>query len=99
MLSSDEASRAAGPGLALKKVSRDTTTADYDNDGDVDLLVTNLDGTPDLLRNNTPGGNWLRVVLQDTEGNRGGVGARVHLMARPWRFDRATRQVTGPAAE
>ena len=75
----EDRSRAAGPGLLLKKVSRGTATADYDNDGDMDLLVTNLDDTPDLLRNDTPGGNWLQVVLQDGAGNREGVGARLRL--------------------
>ena len=56
-----------GPALAVAAVSRGSATADYDNDGDLDLLVTNVAATPNLLRND--GGNrqhWLAVQLGDT---------------------------------
>ena len=56
-----------GPALAVAAVSRGSATADYDNDGDLDLLVTNVAATPNLLRND--GGNrqhWLAFQLAGT---------------------------------
>ena len=56
-----------GPALAAAAVSRGSATADYDNDGDLDLLVTNVAATPYLLRND--GGNrqhWLTIQLGGT---------------------------------
>jgi hypothetical protein len=52
--------------------------ADYDNDGDIDVLVVNYQEPPVLLRND--GGNpqnWLKVRLHPTRGNRNGFGARI----------------------
>ena len=72
----------AGPGLAVEKVSRGGAFGDYDNDGDIDLLITNLNDTPDLLRNE--GGNhnnWVGLDLVGTSGNRDAIGARVQLFA------------------
>ena len=62
----------AGRGLAVEKVSRGAAFGDYDNDGDIDVLVLNIDDTPTLLRND--GGNrnhWLQVSLIGTTSNRG----------------------------
>ena len=66
--------------VARPAVSRGSAAGDYDNDGDQDLLVCNLDGPPALLRND--GGNqqhWLRLRLVGSASNRDGVGARVAL--------------------
>ena len=55
---------------------------DYDNDGDLDILVNNCGQAPQLLRND--GGNanhWLEIFLIGTKSNRDGVGARVKLTA------------------
>ncbi len=71
----------AGDGLAIVKGSRTVLPIDIDTDGDLDLLVTNLNDTPDLLRNETTGGNWLQVRLQGTTSNRDGIGARVTIRA------------------
>jgi hypothetical protein len=70
----------AGPGFALVKVSRGLVAGDIDNDGDLDLLVTNNGQTADLLRNDS--GNQSNAVLVRTIGtqsNRDGIGARVRL--------------------
>ncbi len=77
-----EIGRQSGSGFALEKISRTLAAADIDNDGDLDLLVTNNGGAVDLLRNE--GGhanNALLVRLVGTSGNRGAIGARVRLSA------------------
>ena len=71
-----------GPGLASKKVSRGAAFGDYDNDGDVDLVVMNLNDKPTFLRNE--GGNnnnWLGLELQGVSSNRDGMGAQVRLFS------------------
>ena len=61
-------------------VSRGTLFGDYDNDGDTDLLVTQLNDSVTLLRNENPTlNNWLRLKLIGTRSNRGGIGTRVTL--------------------
>lgn len=72
----------AGPGLLVEKVSRGVACGDYDNDGDLDVFVTNLDDVPTFLENR--GGNqgaWLVLELVGTRSNRDAVGARVRVEA------------------
>jgi hypothetical protein len=71
----------AGPGFALEKVSRGLAAGDIDNDGDLDLLVTNNGQSPDLLRNDGTSGHALLVRLIGTVSNRDGIGARLRLTA------------------
>ena len=53
---------------------------DFDNDGDVDILVINLNEPPSLLRNDVSGNNrWLKVKLTGARSNRSAIGARVTL--------------------
>ena len=71
-----------GPDFQLPRVSRGAAIGDFDNDGDLDILVNNLGGAPQLLRND--GGNanhWLEILLIGTKSNRDGVGARVKVSA------------------
>ncbi len=75
-----EVGLASGPGFALVKVSRGLVVGDYDNDGHLDLLITNNGQTADLLRNQ--GGNSNNSLLVRTVGtksNRDGIGARLRL--------------------
>jgi hypothetical protein len=73
-----DARAAAGTGFALEKVSRGLVAGDIDNDGDVDLLVTNNGQTADLLRNEGGHrGGALSVRLVGRQSNRDGIGARV----------------------
>jgi len=76
-----EIGRGAGDGFALEKVSRALATGDIDNDGDLDLLVTNNGQTADLLRNDSVRGNSLLVRALVRTGNRDAIGARVRVTA------------------
>jgi hypothetical protein len=80
-----DASKRLGPDLQAPAVSRGLAAGDYDNDGDVDVLVSNNGGAPQLLRND--GGNanhWLELLLVGTRSNRDGVGARLKLTSGDW---------------
>jgi enediyne biosynthesis protein E4 len=71
-----------GGGLLLEKSSRGTAFGDYDNDGDRDVLVVNMNDRPTLLRNDTASGNhWITVRLVGSKSNRDGIGARVTAQA------------------
>ena len=82
----------AGPALARETVSRALARADVDNDGDLDLLITNNGAAPQLLLND--GGNRNNALLVRTvgrQGNRGGVGARLRLTVGSRTFVREVR--------
>ncbi len=73
-----ETTAEAGAALQLSEVSRGAAFGDIDNDGDVDILVTNNNGPVRLLLNGTGSRHhWLLVQLQGVQSNRFGVGARV----------------------
>ena len=77
-----EVSRQSGPGFALEKVSRTLAVGDLDNDGDLDLVITNNGDTPDVLRNDGGSrGRALIVQLIGVQSNRDAIGARVQVTA------------------
>jgi hypothetical protein len=69
----------AGPGISDVHASRGCAFGDFDNDGDVDVLVWNMNEPPSLLRNDLSGGggHWLKVLLVGVRSNRSAIGARV----------------------
>jgi enediyne biosynthesis protein E4 len=68
----------AGSGVAATHTSRGCAFGDFDNDGDVDVLVMNMNEPPSLLRNDVSGGgHWLKVLLVGVASNRSAIGARV----------------------
>jgi len=70
----------AGPALARSEVSRGLASGDIDNDGDIDVLITNNNGPVRLLRNDlTRKNNWLSVKVIDARANRDAYGATVRL--------------------
>jgi hypothetical protein len=78
----EDVSLKAGAALHDENLARGCAFGDFDNDGDVDVIVNNLGGPPTLLRND--GGNknnWIMVKCLGTRSNRSGIGTRVKVTA------------------
>jgi enediyne biosynthesis protein E4 len=68
----------AGPAIGAVHCSRGMAFGDFDNDGDMDAVIMNVNEPPSLLRNDAPKENrWLKVRLEGTRSNRSAIGARV----------------------
>jgi enediyne biosynthesis protein E4 len=77
-----DASTRVGPDFTRRRVGRGLAVADYDNDGDPDVLTVNLNGPVALLRNEGSHRNhWLGIRCTGTKANRDGIGARVTIRA------------------
>jgi enediyne biosynthesis protein E4 len=76
----EEVIEAAGPGVTAPHSSRGCAFGDFDNDGDLDILIVNLNEPPSLLRNDLKSDNqWLKVKLVGVKSNRSAIGARVQV--------------------
>ena len=76
----EDVSAKAGAAIRAENLGRGCAFGDFDNDGDVDVLVNNLDGPPTLLRND--GGNrnnWILIKCVGTRSNRSAIGTRVKV--------------------
>ena len=77
-----EVSRQSGSGFARDDVGRTLLAGDLDNDGDIDLVVTNNGGATELLRNNGgTGRNSIEVRVIGSRSNRDGLGTRMTVTA------------------
>jgi hypothetical protein len=86
----------AGSGVSAAHVSRGCAFGDFDNDGDMDILVMNMNEAPSLLRNDVSGSNhWLKVLLVGVQSNRSAIGTRV--LAR-YGSRRQVQEVTAQAS-
>jgi enediyne biosynthesis protein E4 len=78
----EDVTGASGPGVSATHSSRGAAFGDVDNDGDVDVLVMNMNEPPSLLINAYSGGNrWLMLHLEGARSNRSAIGATVIVRA------------------
>ncbi len=79
----EDLSNSVGEAVKERRASRGAAFGDYDEDGDLDVIVNDLDGPPMLLRNDggAQAGNWIKLHLAGTKSNRNAVGAKVELKA------------------
>ncbi len=76
----EDVSAKAGPAILAENLGRGCAFGDFDNDGDVDVIVNNLDGPPTLLRNDGGSGNHsILIKCVGTRSNRSAIGARVRV--------------------
>ena len=72
----------AGDCIVEPHVSRGCAFGDFDNDGDIDILVNNMNAPPSLLRNDCAAGNsWVKVKCIGTKSNRSAIGTRVKVVS------------------
>jgi hypothetical protein len=72
----------AGAAILEPHSSRGMAFGDFDNDGDIDMLVVNLGEPPSLFRNDVSGKNhWIKIRLEGTVSNRSAIGARIEVSA------------------
>jgi enediyne biosynthesis protein E4 len=77
-----DASTQAGPALQEKRVSRGLAVGDLFNDGNMDIVIGDIDGAPMLLRNHgVPGAHWVSFELAGTKSNRLALNARIKIVA------------------
>jgi hypothetical protein len=78
----EEVGERLGPPVSTPRAGRGAAFGDYDNDGDVDVLVNNVNDTPDLFRLESPAAHhWVLLKLVGTRSNRSAIGARVRSQA------------------
>ena len=74
----EDVSLEAGPGISNPIAARGCAFGDFDNDGDVDVVINPVNDLPQLLRcDSQTGNNWIKVRTIGTKSNRSGIGARI----------------------
>src|SRR5947209_12626589 len=77
-----DASDQAGPALMEKRVSRGLAVADLFNDGNMDVVISDIDGAPMILKNHgVAGRHWVSFELAGTKSNRLASDARIKVIA------------------
>jgi hypothetical protein len=80
----EDVSTQAGTGISAPVASRGCAFGDFDNDGDLDVIVNTVNDFPQLLRcDQATGNNWIKVRTIGVKSNRSGIGARLRCVTQP----------------
>jgi len=80
----EDVSSQGGPGIMTPVASRGAAFGDFDNDGDIDVVVNTVNDFPQLLRCDSHlENNWLKIKAIGTKSNRSGIGARLRCVTHP----------------
>jgi enediyne biosynthesis protein E4 len=77
----EDVSEKVGPAIPTPSAGRGSAFGDFNNDGQIDIVINNMNDIPTLLRNHARNGNhWIQVLISGTKSNRSGIGARVYCV-------------------